>query len=104
MANSNEPVVLELAPLPRDQIGPFLLLGLDKDAEPSEIDVTNRQPPAISTMVWRTSPPPKWRPAPRARLWNPAATADMKSQGEQQQQQFLEPAPATPDATEVSAC
>ena len=28
-----EPVVLELAPLPREQVGPFLLLGLDKDAD-----------------------------------------------------------------------
>lgn len=32
MAKNFEPVVLELAPLPREQIGPFLLLGLDKDA------------------------------------------------------------------------
>jgi hypothetical protein len=32
------PVVLELAPLPREQLGPFLLLGVDKDAagEPVE--------------------------------------------------------------------
>ena len=29
----SEPVVLDLAPLPREQIGPFLLLGLDKDAD-----------------------------------------------------------------------
>src|SRR5262245_14669389 len=28
----NAPVVLELAPLPRDQVGPFLLLGVDKAA------------------------------------------------------------------------
>ena len=27
----NEPVVLELATLPREQVGPFLLLGLDKE-------------------------------------------------------------------------
>src|SRR5688500_14501386 len=26
------PLVLQLAPLPRQQIGPFLLLGVDKDA------------------------------------------------------------------------
>jgi hypothetical protein len=38
MANDQEPVVLELAPLPREQIGPFLLLGLDKDAGPEEIE------------------------------------------------------------------
>src|SRR3984893_3154737 len=33
-----EPVVLELAPLPREQIGPFLLLGLDKLADKDEIE------------------------------------------------------------------
>jgi len=32
------PVVLELAPMPREQIGPFLLLGLDKTAEKATID------------------------------------------------------------------
>ena len=32
------PVVLELAPLPREQIGPFLLLGLDKTATKEEIE------------------------------------------------------------------
>lgn len=30
MAKSPEPVVLELASLPREQMGPFLILGLDK--------------------------------------------------------------------------
>ena len=30
MAKSLEPVVLELASLPREQMGPFLILGLDK--------------------------------------------------------------------------
>src|SRR5260370_41921874 len=34
----NEPVVLELAALPREQIGPFLLLGLSKDADKDQID------------------------------------------------------------------
>ncbi len=34
----NEPVVLELASLPRDQMGPFLILGLDKVAEKKEVD------------------------------------------------------------------
>src|SRR5262249_15449600 len=38
MSNESDPVVLELAPLPREQIGPFLLLGLDKDADAEEID------------------------------------------------------------------
>src|SRR6185295_6326767 len=37
MAN-NEPVVLDLAPLPRDQVGPFLLLGLDKTADKEQIE------------------------------------------------------------------
>jgi hypothetical protein len=32
------PIVLELAPLPRDQIGPFLLLGIDKDADREQIE------------------------------------------------------------------
>src|SRR5262249_540605 len=35
---SPEPVVLELAMLPREQIGPFLLLGLDKAADKKAID------------------------------------------------------------------
>jgi hypothetical protein len=38
MAHNQEPVVLELAPLPREQIGPFLLLGVDKDADREEIE------------------------------------------------------------------
>ena len=38
MADPQEPVVLELAPLPREQIGPFLLLGLDKDADKEQIE------------------------------------------------------------------
>src|SRR5205823_5211015 len=38
MAEEKEPVVLELAPLPREQIGPFLLLGVDKHAGPGEIE------------------------------------------------------------------
>jgi hypothetical protein len=33
-----EPPVVELAPLPREQLGPFLLLGLDKDAGPKQIE------------------------------------------------------------------
>jgi hypothetical protein len=33
-----DPVVLDLAPLPREQIGPFLLLGLDKDADKEQIE------------------------------------------------------------------
>ena len=38
MPNSAEPVVLELAPLPREQIGPFLLLGIEKDATLDQIE------------------------------------------------------------------
>jgi hypothetical protein len=38
MANPQEPVVLELAPLPREQVGPFLILGLDKDADKDQIE------------------------------------------------------------------
>jgi hypothetical protein len=38
MAKGPEPVVLELATLPREQIGPYLLLGLDKSADKEVID------------------------------------------------------------------
>jgi hypothetical protein len=38
MADDQEPFVLELAPLPREQIGPFLLLGVDKNAGPEKIE------------------------------------------------------------------
>src|SRR5207248_8412776 len=39
MANkSEEPVLLELAHLPREQVGPFLLLGLDKEASKDDIE------------------------------------------------------------------
>jgi hypothetical protein len=38
MAKSPEPVVLELATLPREQVGPFLLLGVDKSANKKEIE------------------------------------------------------------------
>jgi hypothetical protein len=36
--NTEQPVVLDLAALPREQIGPFLLLGVDKDAGVEEIE------------------------------------------------------------------
>src|SRR5262245_15215123 len=35
---NNEPVLLELAHLPREQVGPFLLLGVDKDADKEDIE------------------------------------------------------------------
>jgi hypothetical protein len=38
MSRGAEPVVLELATLPREQVGPFLLLGLDKTADKDAID------------------------------------------------------------------
>src|SRR4029079_17663404 len=38
MAKSSEPVVLELATLPREQVGPFLLLGLDKTADKEQME------------------------------------------------------------------
>src|SRR5262249_59716309 len=38
MSQDDEPVMLELAPLPREQIGPFLLLGVDKDADSEQIE------------------------------------------------------------------
>lgn len=38
MAKNAEPVVLELASLPREQTGPFLLLGLDKTADKEKIE------------------------------------------------------------------
>jgi len=38
MAKDHEPIVLELAHLPREQMGPFMVLGLDKDAGKEEID------------------------------------------------------------------
>ena len=55
MAKIGEPVILELASLPREQTGPFLLLGLDKTADKEQIDRNwadrvrwaLRQPPLI---------------------------------------------------------
>jgi hypothetical protein len=38
MAKASEPIVLELATLTREQMGPFLLLGLDKSADKEQID------------------------------------------------------------------
>jgi hypothetical protein len=35
---TEEPLLVGLAPLPREQIGPFLLLGLEKDADGEEIE------------------------------------------------------------------
>ncbi len=38
MANNANPVVLELASLPREQVGPFFLLGLPKEADQDQIE------------------------------------------------------------------
>ncbi len=38
MEKNADPVVLELASLPREQTGPFLLLGLDKTADKEQIE------------------------------------------------------------------
>jgi len=38
MTKTAEPIVLDLATLPREQLGPFLLLGLDKSADKDQIE------------------------------------------------------------------
>src|SRR6195256_2082954 len=38
MPPPSTPIVLQLAPLPRTQIGPFLILGVDKDASRETIE------------------------------------------------------------------
>jgi hypothetical protein len=38
MSEQTAPVVLELAPLPREQLGPFLVLGVPKPAEKNAIE------------------------------------------------------------------
>ncbi len=38
MSEHPEPVTLELAPLPREEVGPFILLGLDKTADAEAIE------------------------------------------------------------------
>ncbi len=38
MNESQDPIVLELAPLAREKIGPFILLGVEKDAGPETIE------------------------------------------------------------------
>ncbi len=40
MPNNQEPITLELAPLPRQQVGPFLLLGVAKDADQERIEAS----------------------------------------------------------------
>jgi hypothetical protein len=39
MAEGNEPIVLDLATLPREQMGPYLILGLDKTSSQEDVDV-----------------------------------------------------------------
>jgi hypothetical protein len=38
MATSPDPVVLDLAPLPKEKMGPFIILGVAKEATPKEIE------------------------------------------------------------------
>lgn len=38
MPDQPEPITLELAPLPREEVGPFILLGLDKSADQEVIE------------------------------------------------------------------
>jgi hypothetical protein len=62
MNESEEPVVLELAPLSREKIGPFILLGLEKDAGPEDIEAhwaerviaarKNQIPVALADVNW----------------------------------------------------
>jgi hypothetical protein len=40
MENHQDPVVLELAPLPREQVGPFLLLGISKAVDQEDIEAS----------------------------------------------------------------
>ncbi len=40
MPDNQDPVVLDLAPLPREQLGPFLLLGVDKTADQEQIEAS----------------------------------------------------------------
>ena len=38
MSDEQDPVILDLAPLPREQLGPFFLLGVEKDAGTDQIE------------------------------------------------------------------
>jgi hypothetical protein len=38
VVDSDQPLLLDLASLPREQIGPFLILGIDKDADNKELE------------------------------------------------------------------
>ena len=62
MAKAPDPVVLELATLSREQIGPYLLLGLDKSADKEQIDKN-----------WADRV--RWRCASRRSLKSPAKTS-----------------------------
>jgi hypothetical protein len=35
---AGQPVILQLAPLPREQVGPFIILGIDKTADKEQIE------------------------------------------------------------------
>ncbi len=42
------PVLVDLAPLPRSQIGPFLILGIDKGADRDALEANWAQ-----RLIWR---------------------------------------------------
>lgn len=58
----HEPLTVELAPLPREQIGPFLVLGVEKDASPDRIQAhwaqramqarNNQGPASLADINW----------------------------------------------------
>jgi hypothetical protein len=62
MNEPQDPVVLELAPLARENIGPFIILGLEKDAGTDEIEAhwaqrviwarKNQFPVALTEVNW----------------------------------------------------
>ena len=57
MAKSSEPVVLDLAALPREQMGPFLMLGLDKTADKDAIEKHGPPPHTSATADLVKLPP-----------------------------------------------
>src|SRR5438132_12560277 len=38
MSKKQEPIMLDLAPLPREQLGPFMLLGVEKSADAEQVE------------------------------------------------------------------
>ena len=67
MSDSQEPVLLELAPLPREKIGPFILLGLEKDATAEETEARLHAAGFRDVATW-LEPWPVVPPEPRTFL------------------------------------